>query len=491
MKEQVCNFCEKSFSDTDSYRDHLSSDHEVMRLEEREESNCKICDKSYINLKRHMKSHVEKPNIFCEVCRKSFINQKYLKNHVCNGFNESFYVNDKAIESVANISICKSRNNNSKDLVSHNKRVQNFQNAENESGQTVKPCAEQNLHPESEVAFSNIQENGKINVEEIKCDICDEIFLQKVSLKHHMKIHKTIHVNKQKQIEHFRCEICEKIFNSRYGYKSHLITHSIHEKLRKNNEDESCKTSKNIEISKASYVCSVCDNSFIHKQDLKIHILGAHGQSLRVSCTLCSKTFSEKKNLSKHIANVHELRNMKECNFCGKSFQNISLHRHVREVHEKVRNYKCNSCCKAFPRPEDLSKHMKNFHESSASGNIRKNYFCDICGTSYTEKGSLSLHKKMKHFQNITKQKFTCEICDKHFYGQGYLNSHYKKIHDKGNFQCAICKLTFHNRACLEGHFRYRHKEERFYECVDCDKSFSHARILQKHYLTVHEKSNK
>ena len=57
---------------------------------------------------------------------------------------------------------------------------------------------------------------------------------------------------------------------------------------------------------KKPFKCSICDNNFSKKGQLKRHIASVHEGSKPFKCTICEYKSSQKGHLKLHIASVHE-----------------------------------------------------------------------------------------------------------------------------------------------------------------------------------------
>eukprot|EP00117_Sycon_ciliatum_P014181 scpid55885/ scgid14547/ Zinc finger protein 28 homolog; Krueppel-like zinc finger factor X6 len=87
-----------------------------------------------------------------------------------------------------------------------------------------------------------------------------------------------------------------------------------------------------------------------------------------------------------------------------------------------------------------------------------KRSYCDQCDKSFSRGDTLRLHKKRIHPPRIHVKPFTCPIC--------------KKVSTGGS--------SFAN------HMNNVHRRTHFYDCVDCDGSFTYIASLRRHYACVH-----
>ena len=80
---------------------------------------------------------------------------------------------------------------------------------------------------------------------------------------------------------------------------------------------------------------------------------------------------------------------------------------------------------------------------------------CSDCGQVFTERRNLLRHMKNAHVD------FTCEVCNRLFFGETAFNKHKKQVHEKiiKIFSCLNCYKTFgrsdnlskHTKTCKKG----------------------------------------
>lgn len=107
-----------------------------------------------------------------------------------------------------------------------------------------------------------------------KCTYCEKTF---ISTQHYES-----HVNKHKNIKPFKCDICQKAFL----YKIYLTQHI-----------EKCHTENH---EQRIFKCDVCDIELTSKSALRSHMVGKHGNSVRV-CRTCGKSFNWAASYYRHI----------------------------------------------------------------------------------------------------------------------------------------------------------------------------------------------
>uniref|UniRef100_A0A1I8NR47 Protein krueppel n=1 Tax=Stomoxys calcitrans TaxID=35570 RepID=A0A1I8NR47_STOCA len=105
------------------------------------------------------------------------------------------------------------------------------------------------------------------------CDECDHVFMRKLSL----ILHKKVHSNDREPII---CKICGKVFKIKGAYRTHMEKHRDEKSINK---------------------CPKCSRPFTSKSDLKHHMSKAHSQSgVIVACPKCKRTFVSASRLESH-----------------------------------------------------------------------------------------------------------------------------------------------------------------------------------------------
>lgn len=143
------------------------------------------------------------------------------------------------------------------------------------------------------------------------------------------------------------------------------------------------------------FCCDVCSKRFYSKNELKIHKIGVHANS--VKCPQCSKVLKNKFTLRTHLKYHSDMRF--PCTYvdngvpCNKGY--ISMHllqQHVDTIHLKKKRLNCpiNTCTSKFNLKSDLNTHLFTFHE-------RKKIKCDFCSTTVSSKEYYCRHIRSHH----------------------------------------------------------------------------------------------
>ena len=150
--------------------------------------------------------------------------------------------------------------------------------------------------------------------------------------------------------------------------------------------------------------------------------------------------------------------------------------------------------------------HINSVHEGL------KNHKCDLCGKSFSEKGSLKIHiisvhdkdpldiKEWQPHKKFTKKPciktnskgiqfktFKCDQCDKYFSQSMVLKRHINTVHEgQKNHQCDLCGKAFGEKADLKTHIKCVHEGLKNHKCDVCEKTFSQPGHLKRHINSVH-----
>ncbi|CAG0894483.1 unnamed protein product [Cyprideis torosa] len=243
-------------------------------------------------------------------------------------------------------------------------------------------------------------------------------------------------------------------------------------------------------------------NSAGHCQQKEQFTCAVCGKSL-----ICGKGFRNKSGLRYH-EKKHSEGNMSVCALCGQPFRLVDdlekhLKRHIQgfrsksglRYHEKKHSEEnesvCALCGERFVLVDDLEKHLKwhiqgsmenhseieaIYHRTSWYILERDPSLAGICGTSFSQSGSLSSHKST----HTGEKPFACRICGKSFSQSGSLSTHKLTHTVEKLFPCRICGKGFRSRSGLRYHEK-KHPEESKSVCALCGEPFSLVDELKKH----------
>ncbi|XP_062596982.1 GDNF-inducible zinc finger protein 1-like [Saccostrea cucullata] len=340
---------QNSKSDKEENKDRLEiniriDDSQLVQCGDQKRWQCHLCEKSYTtkhNLVTHILDHNGiKPHL-CMVCGKYFKQLSHLNTHMLTHDNVKPHV----------CSIC----SKSFTQVSHLKRHQAVHLSE-QLPHRCDTCGMGFAFPEDLQIHKEKHEKG----EENRCSECGEEFDSQRALKLHMGYHRNF--------PNLVCKYCNKYFRYPSQLKDHLLSHE----------------------GARPYICSECGMDFYKEHHLKVHEY-THSGKKPWECPHCGRCFNQKANMQRHLL-IHNAERKYKCETCGKTFtQPQTLKAHM-VVHAEKKPFECQFCGKQFGRLHNLQGHL-HMHNNS------KPYIC-FCGSSFTLRGNLNRHKKVKHGLN-------------------------------------------------------------------------------------------
>ena len=214
-----------------------------------------------------------------------------------------------------------------------------------------------------------------------------------------------------------------------------------------------------------------------YKYYLKIHFDAVHLGIKVVKCDKCNKGFSNKNSLKCHIKSIHQGKKTFGCKYCDKKFySNTNARRHTQNVHfgQYSNSSFCHVCNKSV---NHMKLHLKTVHSDEI-------FECLQCGIKYKHQVSLTRHNNEKH-QNLNKNSFACDFCQKVFMQKSKLKIHIDLVHCRKNeSKCMQCDKTFASEIGVRAHMKNTHNSENLTRCELCGKYF---KDVNQHYNNVHE----
>ncbi|XP_055532697.1 zinc finger protein 271-like [Wyeomyia smithii] len=364
-----------------------------------------------------------------------------------------------------------------------------------------------------------IDDNGKPNCNELKCNICLLNFTTRTLLKHHLqknhfgmlpfscaqcvpsearslcslnrhfgmhdstkphkcyycearfslRIYRTAHQRRfhKEDLENdtirnanrrFICRYCNKRFAAKYNLERHERNHEM-----KITNDESFLNRRN--------KCFLCDSKPCDtKEALHTH-LSIHVDKLPYSCELCEDTsiITSIRLLNKHLASHEESEKPIKCVYCNERFISVG----ACQAHERTHAQEKQADEVAVAKIESERISTKIIIVDGM-----KRYECGYCGNSYSLLSTLRRHENI----HTGKIQYICKVCGKIFNKSSCLLQHERTHLQDAPYKCEICGRGFKETIRLIEHRRI-HSGERPFACQFCFQSFRIKPLLKEHTM--------
>ncbi|KAL4238252.1 hypothetical protein ACF0H5_002965 [Mactra antiquata] len=197
-----------------------------------------------------------------------------------------------------------------------------------------------------------------------KCKYCGKVCCK--TLKRH------IFYKHEMEVERLRCEICNKRIYDKADLTEHMQSH---------NESK-------------DFICDQCGQAFQKQIHLYIHSKRFHEETTSHECDICHKMLSSASGLLYHKRVTHSDVRDCVCEICGKRFKTARCVRTHMKMHSDAKPYHCDVCNKDYKYCHQLYSHKRIYHR-----HIQR-YFCAVCGKGYyfehLLKDHMNLHNGIK-----------------------------------------------------------------------------------------------
>ncbi|XP_053609620.1 zinc finger protein Xfin-like [Plodia interpunctella] len=352
-----------------------------------------------------------------------------------------------------------------------------------------------------------------------KCRYCPMLFWNEPDREAHQM---DIHFEKHKE-DYYKCQICSELFSDKVFFVHHFFEkhHSTETEpptfllkccrcclvLTSLDEMRSHFTDNHPEARKIYCSFDAClYKPLSHMKSFKLHLKLVHAPSNRVdrriNCAICSREFSSSRACSTHMAQAHgpgkfrcklcrELlhtnderklhyllrhpgRHPFECKECGKSFQyKSSLYMHRQDHVKNKQIYKCEECGKTFLKKDSFREHQM-IHEGPR-------HACSYCPMRFVQRSNMLRHER----RHTGERPYACPHCPRTFADKGACTSHARTHSRETSYGCLYCGQTFVQKSKLTYHIR-KHTGENLETCPICSKHFTSGCSLREH-MKIHD----
>ncbi|XP_045506144.1 zinc finger protein 569-like isoform X4 [Colias croceus] len=266
------------------------------------------------------------------------------------------------------------------------------------------------------------------------------------------------------------CKLCPQIFNDLEQLIHHLIiAHDAEYDMSVPN----CLLP--FRLKKDHLTCPICDTKFVSFEYLLRHANKYH-LSHDYICDVCGTSFQGVNHLRMHNRYYHKEGGY-TCDYCGIKLETLSK----KMLHEKnihlVNLLTCPYCPEIFKSPYFKKLHLANVH-GLADLKIK----CPYCPKVFLQEGIMSRHMRRVH---LRERNVECPICGDKFFGQYDVKLHMVKHNGDKKFICSVCGKMFGKRSNLNKHI-YLHTGRKDYNCCLCGKEFAYRSNLRFHYKKKH-----
>jgi len=425
VKPFACVQCDERFSTNATLKQHTRTKHK--QDGEKTEHPCE---------RKGIKSKAvgEKPYV-CSECNRGFVRAVNLKEHQRVKHNGGSRYDCKE---------CGVRFTNAKDSKQHKRVAHKAAVAETAVSPELFTCTlcDKQL---TDLALHNRRIHS--TVREFHCEPCNKWFFTSTELKQHF-------IRKHTDERPYLCPRCGERFAVMTDMQHHLVIHSATRRM---------------------FPCEMCTNTYTSLAQLKVHIR-IHNDERIFACTQCEMKFVSSSHANRHKRRVHE-KNRYACAQCERTFGYIGELTSHMLTHAPTRSYGCSQCDKTFKLNSYLQTHIKSVHS-----NDRTALLCNICGKTFTTKGSLTVHRQL----HTGERRYTCPNCDKKFTKLYDVKVHVRQVHtNERPYACGQCGRRFASRGNMKNHEQI-HNGKELYGCTQCDEKFVFRNSLPKHFEQQH-----
>uniref|UniRef100_A0A1B6K9G9 Protein krueppel n=2 Tax=Graphocephala atropunctata TaxID=36148 RepID=A0A1B6K9G9_9HEMI len=223
------------------------------------------------------------------------------------------------------------------------------------------------------------------------------------------------------------------------------------------------------------YTCKKCEDKFLVKKDLMIHLLS---HDIGLKCKICREEFNSFKDWKTHclihVKEGHSSENTEgDDDSKGKSVDKNKDDDglHLLDASEKnswteVLELKCPECPMTYSHRRSASRHLET--------HVGKKHRCEVCGLGFTRKDHLQ-----RHMETHTGTRYHCTVCNKQFTRKDHLQRHLKQHPKIVSYKCTQCNKTFGNKLTLKNHLKVANHKTASFE-PDFESNMRSKRVAAK-----------
>ncbi|KAM3957600.1 zinc finger Y-chromosomal protein 1 [Aphomia sociella] len=287
------------------------------------------------------------------------------------------------------------------------------------------------------------------------CLDCDKTFAEFSQINGHLRSHVKI----------FTCDKCGATFLSEHGLRQHERNFRCYKSTYKPRFGKALKHRSNTEIIlQCSTACP----------------FRTWGQNF--NCVFCRVQSNDPNGLRTHMASRH-------ANFDIQLVFSRKLRKEFLKV--DITDLQCKLCFIQIDSLDDLIAHLKNDHKQPINADVQpgvlpfklndgSSWICAICKIQFSDFISLKKHTA-EHYQN-----YVCDTCGEGFITESALIAHTRIPHDN-KYTCSRCIATFSTLEERSVHMKTQHTTLP-YMCVYCKEKprFATWELRKRHLMEFH-----
>lgn len=292
MFDYYCHICHQTFDRMCFLSNHTRKEHDCLP---QVACSCGRFLATWDSLMAHKRKHSEAGEWICDLCNANFITKNGLSIHI--------KFKHQTQQPLHLCTVCGKEFKDSTTLKSHER--------------THLPISERYVH-ECHICQKKFTQKGSLKIhisyvhegqKSIMCHLCSKSF----SSNHYLKIHIQTH-----QVLNVRCEICDSVFKNKISLKDHQ------KKIHKPKES-------------LNFPCTVCDRRFLNRNHLERHMPIHTGQrNYRCDFEGCGMAFKWEKDLRNHMSKHNGVRRHK-CLWCDRMFvDSANMRKHKLRYHAEA-----------------------------------------------------------------------------------------------------------------------------------------------------------